>query len=388
MRQAISARRVVHTLHVAHNGLGSAGVVDLFQWLVSAQGRRYRFQIEDIDLTDNRFGDEGLAAISNYLRDNRKLKTLVLTKVYPQGTRFSVHICSISALCFSQNNLEWTASTLLNFVEALNSSRLETLALNTMSGGQIFVPYIFSRLDMPYLKTFKASMTTITSDAAPAIASFISSPRCRLRHLALSANSLGTEGIDIIVNAMERNFSLRVVELFGDGDLSYSKRKGNFERRNERLQDCVAREAIQLLRYARLLLMPGGNRADTPSSAATLARPTFDGLPLELKQHILTFIAPHLSTSQCLQVFNFASSPSTLPLLNLNSPMSCLPDPSAMLFGLTGSMRSPCENGCIGLTNSLLCRNEAVRSNWLLKVRCDLPDPDSVPAQLPSPVES
>ena len=80
---------VVHTLHIPHHNLGDAGVSELFQWLLSASGRRYRLQIEDIDLTDNKISDEGLAAISNYLLDNRKLKTLVLTKVR-ENERFTM----------------------------------------------------------------------------------------------------------------------------------------------------------------------------------------------------------------------------------------------------------------------------------------------------------
>ena len=288
-----------------------------------------------------------------------------------------------------KNNFEWNEPALSSFVQAINSSRLENLAFNTMSHGSIFVPYLLSHLDTNYLKSFKASMTAVTSDAAPVIANFIASPRCRLRSLGLSANNLGADGISMIVDAMQRNFSLRNVELFGNGNYSrYSKRKIEYERRNARLQHHVSREAVQLLRYSRLFLLPRTNSSSTANDSPILAAPSFAGLPLELKQYILTFLAPHLSSSQCLRIFNFASSPSTLPLLNLNTSASCLPDPSAMPFGLSVSTRSPCENGCIGLANSLRCRNDTIRADWLLKVQCDAPDPDSTPVQSPSPSNS
>lgn len=226
-------------------------------------------------------------------------------------------------------------------------------------------------------------MSGLTVDSAQAIADFIPSPRCRLNTLALNGNSLGYDGVVVIINAMRRNYTLHKLDIFANIDGDHDEQalhaeKKSLEARNARLQHTVANEALILLRCSRVLLLHG-SRLDADASTSLPVAPTFIGLPTELKQHILTFIAPHLSTPQCLRVLNFASSTSTLPQLAVMPGVGCLPDPSAFPFGLSNGPRSPCENGaCMGAANSLLCKRENRRADWLTTVGCEVPDHDIV----------
>ena len=232
-----------------------------------------------------------------------------------------------------------------------------------------------AHITTPHLKVLQVACTNITAQSAPAIAKFVSSPRCRLHSLSMSDNSLQEEGLDAIVSAMQCNFSLISVGIFAnvDGDYDYQKKR-RIEARNRALQQDVTREALILLRMARILLL--GSRAsgdtDVHNHSASLS---FTTLPLELKQYILTFFAPHLSTAQSLRIIKFASTPSTLPSYNTDTTISCLPDPSAMPSGSTDGYRRSCEGGaCMGSSNSVLCQREDVRKDWLLKVGCDAPE--------------
>ena len=200
--------------------------------------------------------------------------------------------------------------------------------------------------------------------------------------------------------------------------------------RNSTLKYHVEKEALALLRYARpLLVRPKSRKTShgfTPCSAScacaeaspetlfssigqpyALPLPPSNGsdapsfpfmkLPTELQLHILSFLAPTLSTAQRLRIFAYASSPATLPTLLpcLSGGSGCIPDPASPQFapssgplglGLgggivlrkrtgasagAGSAVSACANGtCMGAGNSVLCRREAERSTWLAEVQC------------------
>lgn len=351
---AIASKSTVTTLGLPHHKLGDEGASELFRWLCSGNGRNYRLQISELDISDNDIGDKGLAAIAEYLLRNRRLKVLTL----------------------SRNNFQWDDSVLSSFADAVNSSRLQDLALNTVPHGDVFVPRLLSLLNTPYLKAIRISMTGLTERSTSALTQFIVSPRCRLYRLSLSGNSIGQSGVNAVLEAMHHNYSLRIVELFANADeIDYASKK-MIETRNNSLINCVANEARALLRASRVVLLQR-----TENSPGTQSPPTPETrhieLPLEIKQHILTFLAPHLSTAQCLRIFDYASSPATLPLLSTSSSHSCLPDPSAVPFGLSAAPpRRPCEGGvCMGAGNSLSCRREVLRADWLLKVCCDAPDP-------------
>ena len=153
----------------------------------------------------------------------------------------------------------------------------------------------------------------------------------------------------------------------------------------------------------------------TSSPASNTPTFSFTHLPTELQLHILSFVAPILSSAQRMRIFTYASSPSTLPTLLpcLSGGSGCIPDPASPQFGLgggpssssaaisgtgplgigmgggvvlrkrtrTGAVTSGCASGkCMGAGNSVLCRREAERSSWLMEVRCtafELEEPET-----------
>ena len=72
----IQSRRTVTKLILGHNDLGDDGCRELFRYLCSDDGRRFR--ISEISLNSNGIGDKGLLAISEYLRNNQNLRELFL----------------------------------------------------------------------------------------------------------------------------------------------------------------------------------------------------------------------------------------------------------------------------------------------------------------------
>ncbi|GJE85313.1 RNI-like protein [Phanerochaete sordida] len=350
--EAISHRAAVTTLSLPHHKLGDEGATELFRWLCSS-GRNYWRQITDIDVSDNGIGEKGLAAISDYLQKNRRLKVLTLTKNEPR----------------------WSEDLLLAFANAVNSSRLQDLVFNNVPHGDLFVPRLLSRLNNPHLKALRVSMTGLTEQSTSAICDFIVSPHCRLYRLSLSGNFLGQSGVKAILKAMEDNYSLRTVELFANTEEVDYVTKRLIETRNNILINTVSKEARTLLRASRILLLRGSRPRENIQASTNASARGYPELPLELKQDILAFLAPHLSTPQCLRIFDFASSPTTLPFLSVSSAHGCLPDPSAVPFGLSVAPQTPCAGGvCMGAGNSLSCRRETLRADWLLKVGCDVPD--------------
>lgn len=221
-------------------------------------------------------------------------------------------------------------------------------------------------------------MTDLTERSASEIAGFITSPRCHLYRLRLSGNSLGQAGVDDVLHAMQHNYSLRMMDLFANADdIDYAMKKVT-ETRNTVLLNNVSREARALLRASRIVLLRGSRRDGARSDFQSVP-PALPELPLELKQHILICLAPHLSTEQCLHIFDYALLLATLPLLATPTSHSCLPDPSAVPFGLSATPQSPCEGDvCIGAEDSLSCRHKTLRADWLLRVGCDVPDPRGV----------
>lgn len=75
----IESRKSVTKLILGHNDLGDEGCRELFRYLCSERGRRYR--VEEISLNSNDIGDRGLDAIAEYLEDNKSLRELFLQNV-------------------------------------------------------------------------------------------------------------------------------------------------------------------------------------------------------------------------------------------------------------------------------------------------------------------
>ena len=210
--------------------------------------------------------------------------------------------------------------------------------------------------------------------------------------------------------------------------------------RNATLKHLVEKDALALLRYSRALLLRPKHRegdssrpafspcsescacATSVTSLISIGQPValplpsstpyfpWAKLPMELQLHILSFLAPILSRAQRIRIFTYASTPSTLPTLLpcLSTGGGCIPDPASPQFGLGapasgpfgmgfgggvlvrkrntgGSLMGRCANGkCMGAGNSVMCRREAERSQWLTSVRCsafELEDDDDEEAQ-------
>ncbi|OSD05119.1 RNI-like protein [Trametes coccinea BRFM310] len=423
----VLSRRSVTKLILGHNNLGDEGCEELFGFLSSEAGRKYK--IGEISLNSNSIGNRGLLAISRYLRDNVALKEL-----------------------FLQNNaFVGDPSVAVVLALAINTSRLETISLSSNSMlGDAFIAHFFPILDAPYLREIQLNVCGLTHDAAPHLVHYLTSPRCQLHVLKLNGNQLRVRGVGSIVRAIHRaNYTLHRLELYATGLSSmpddsegssgeeedsqarivrWQDVENDLKRslaRNLTLKHAVETDALRLLRYSRVLLLrpkardiPSAAKAVSPCSEScsctqlatnsifssigqpyslSTTPPTsgshfpFTRLPTELQLHILSFLAPILSNAQRLRIFTYASSPSTLPtLLPCLSNGGCIPDPASPQFtmggpaaggfgmstGITlrkrgGGSVSACANGkCMGAGNSVLCRREAERSQWLASVRC------------------
>ncbi|KXN89553.1 hypothetical protein AN958_05420 [Leucoagaricus sp. SymC.cos] len=404
----IRSRRFVHRLIIGHNELRDEGCRRLFNFLCSDEGKKY--DIQEISLNANGIGDECLLSVSQYLKNNKRVRELFL----------------------QNNDLRGAPSVAAVFVEALNSSRLEILSLTTNKYlSDPFIANFLPALDAPHLHELQLSAIGLTSHSGKVIAAYLSSPRCRLQVLRCNGNSLGLRGIKPIVRAIERqNYSLRNIEFYANqlqneetdsGSTSTSEeeegnRKITLKRndiqtwkgcealvktillRNTHLKREVNKQSVILLRYARPLLLLGQRRQNLPENTATERQTQLQSLPLELQHHILYFLAPSLSSSQRTRVFDYATSVKTLPQLlpslytlsrsvhvGSGNGMTCILDPSSIEFapGETiwpvksnhNPFKPACSVGrCMGSLNSLLCGREKERIKFLEVVGCDVFD--------------
>ncbi|KAF5349951.1 hypothetical protein D9756_009249 [Leucocoprinus leucothites] len=311
-----------------------------------------------------------------------------------------------------------------------------------------FITNFLPSLDTPRLRELRLSAIGLTSSSGKLIASYLSSPRCRLHVLQCNDNSLGLRGIKPIVRAIRsQNYTLRSIELYtnqlqdeetaSDSQTSSDEGQGN-ERigltrnniqtwrrcesllkqillRNILLKREINKQATTLLSYARPLLLRGcrqgliDNRAPVqlPLQSPNASRGhnvgfltvyqsfRFKSLPLELQHYVLSFLAPSLSSLQCIRVIDYATSANTLPsFLRLFSTLSRkmhirsgdhiarIPDPSGIESALGGiiwpaeqhrdPISSTCStNRCMGSSGSLVCRHEKERMEFLEVVGCD-----------------
>ncbi|KAK7052311.1 RNI-like protein [Favolaschia claudopus] len=417
----ISSRRVVTKLILGHNELSDNGCIVLFKFLGSAIGRKY--QITEISLNSNSIGNRGLLAISDYLKGNTILKELFL----------------------QDNNFSEDPQVFTTFTRALNASHLEVLSLTTNRNlSDPFAETFLPLLEAPHLRELHLSAIDLTPQSGSPLVAYISSPRCRLHTLKCNGNSLGFRAVKSIIRAIERhNFSLLTVELHanhlvgpvssdntseedGDEDMSgpaspdaWKASETQIRRvlfRNSHLKRETEKEAIRLFRYARPLLLCSSKHANAPAPSTTtrctdcscseIPSPNapergpdtpasnsppvegifpFHALPTELQLYTLSFLAPSLSPAQRSRIYNFASSPSTLPRLGLCLPSlssnsrTCVLDPASMPFGFNANTMSPgggCAGGkCAGSKNSVLCHKEKQRGDWLAVVGCSAYDP-------------
>lgn len=407
----IRSRQLVTKLILGHNELGDDGCETLFRFLHSPQGRGY--PVAEISLNSNGIGDRGLLAISEYLKDNVTLKELFL-----QNNAFAGEPEVVAA-----------------FVEALNTSRLETLSLTTNQAlGDTFAAQFFPVLDALFLREIQLSVMGLTYHSAPHIIEYLSSSRCRLSTLRVNGNRLGIRGGRGIVRALQRhNFTLTKLEMYangiadadassettgsdddGAGTMMWSDKQKELDRlltRNMHLKRATGREALSLLRYARaVLLRPSNDGTGTGASACMALVPSrspmdsllsaiaapyvlsppepafpFQRLPTELQLHTLSFLAPTLSSAQRIRIYTYAASPSTLPpLLPTLFSRENVPDLSTMPLGGIGVGVGMLLRKRVGVSSragfgaldgkdgeGAASRKDEERARWLTLMRCN-----------------
>lgn len=291
-----------------------------------------------------------------------------------------------------------------------------------------FLAHFLSELDAPHLRELHCSGIGLTPISGNTIAAYLSSPRCRLQVFKCNGNFLGLRAIKSIIRAIRKcNYSLRSVEFYANrlesgetdstnDDSDEDSTKENMRTwadceallkdillRNIHLKREVNKQSVALLRCARPLLLHSKRRLApavsdappqdyTPTYSFERSPPfAFRKLPLELQHHILSFFAPSLSSSQRIHIFNYASSTDTLPLLlpplstltrSVRPGSACIPDPASIEYALGGTVwalkadHNPlypkCTvDRCMGSSNSLLCRREKERLQFLENVGCD-----------------
>jgi len=257
-------------------------------------------------------------------------------------------------LTHKQNSFSGDPPTTSKFVNAVNNSNLEVLSLTSNRLlSDAFVEVFFPALNAPSLRELHLSAMNLTPLSCPYILDFLTDPqRCHLHTFKCNGNSLGLQAVRSIIRAVTRkNYALVTVELYANqlasdslSDTLSSDHDSNGEdtdvdeatlnlawracqhrmnlvlTRNALLKGYVERESLQLLRYARILLL---HTQCTESSVRLLpvpptpnnASPSFTSLPIEIQHHILSFLAPHLSAGQLIRIIGYASSANTLPCL-------------------------------------------------------------------------
>lgn len=276
---------------------------------------------------------------------------------------------------------------------------------------------------------------------------------------------MGYRGVKSIIGAMERNWSLEKVNMFGNNSsdeieaAEYTEDRTDYDRlikkvetgfftsqdeimtlawgsgcgmsplesklkiiigRNILYKQQVKKQALDLLRYSRLMLLksaslpastsqttsPCSNDCECiPSSKLPFVSPpeiypsvlSFTFLPIELQLAILSETTPLLSSTQRIRIFEYAADKATLPKLRPCLPSretssssnlkNCIVDPTNLGFNSksgkkVGKLRSRDEaqrNPCAGEncfeSDSVVCRRQMERNEWLELVGCDVYDP-------------
>ncbi|KDQ13322.1 hypothetical protein BOTBODRAFT_33645 [Botryobasidium botryosum FD-172 SS1] len=335
-------RKHRHVTHITagHNDLGDEGCVTLIEFLCSEEGKDTR--VQELGLNANGLQNGALGAIARYLRNN----------------------ASLISLSLSNNAFQALGEVSIDFVEAINTSRLQVLTLtNNASLSDTFLSIFLPRLSSPYLRTLNLSVLGLSPDSAPTISDYIASPRSAcLRNLTLNGNFLGRGSVRHIIRTIQTaNYTLQSVELLGnhlydlvdsnapgspeagaegpqDGTFTVAHMRSILEQvlsRNQMLFVRLKRNALHFLPIARILLLsptvtlfdpdsePSSDSNSSPEahSLVSTVRTTaqlWRALPLEVQLEILRYFAPVLSPSQYTLVTNFSADLSTLPPLASN----------------------------------------------------------------------
>lgn len=381
------------------------------------------------------------------------------------------HPSYVAVLTVLQNDIEGTADIAESLISSLQipslpvsqASALLALVLSNNPLSPAFKSTLFALLpDLPSLRLLHLSMTNLTSGDALALAAYISDERCQLAELHANANTMGYSGVRTVVAAVRRCWTMERVDLYSnaaedpavdaadreqdadDGGLDLDEVISSYDAigayapgsgcswtglqrklkhhltQHTHLKRAAASEALQLLKYARIMLhnarpSPALTRevctdcecspaaaplpplpAAEVSQVRTPIVPSFSALPTELQIYILSALAPTLSSAQRLRVVTYATDTRTLPALRLCLPLSrvsgCVADPGALGYAAAtarglgdragkkvGSLRHREAHACAGGSctgrGSVVCQRETARDEWLALVGCDHYDP-------------
>ncbi|KAF9478766.1 hypothetical protein BDN70DRAFT_993960 [Pholiota conissans] len=439
-----------------HFHLHDQGCREVFQWLISGDevnlpGARFPKSLDFIKLSDVHMGDTGFRALVDWLESLRPLhdeRPLTSINVGPNDIVGTADLAEdfVAALSFSSTS-SYSTSSLCHLVLTNNplSPSFRTTLISLLSS-------------LPTLQTLNLSMTGLDKDNAFALANYVGNKiqPCKLKELHASGNLMGYRGVRAIVEAVNHCQTMEKVTLYAnnaaaigivetsessDEDAALLSVYGTVSRNyppdsgcgwrglERKLKYCISlnlcmkhttiHEALLLIRYSRMMLRkkvtpPSIRPKASCDDCECLARQpdmnvdhdvpvtsssdsfSFSNLPMEIQLHILSLLAPLLSTAQRLRIFDYAVDRSTLPSLRLCLPdlsKVCIPDPGHLAFDSAstgirdrvgkrvGSLAKLREShSCSGTTcnasRNIICQRQTMRDEFLARVKCDQYDPD------------
>ncbi|CAA7266751.1 unnamed protein product [Cyclocybe aegerita] len=427
-----------------------------------------------LELNDVGMGDIGFTALVRWLES-----------VKERAKAFPVNLSGgeepLRKLNLRYNPIHGTADLAQAFISSLTlststpTSTISSLVLSNIPLSAEFRQILLSSLHLlPSLRQLYLSITGLTRSDAKLLAKYFGHPegRCKLVEFYANANTMQYGGVKEIVKAMKNCWSLERVDMYANGfvggdaadrneeDEDPDKDEDDLEReakslpgitllqppiasstgsacgwpglevllknimtRNTFLKRQTAEQALQLLKYSRILLRPeapcptasspqtqrsgdctGASRPSTTPPTPTTALPhrSFRSLPTEIQLAILSSLAPILSSVQRIRIFEHAADRRTLPKLVLclpsrslsgSSRSHCVPDPGSLAFsgGIIsqgkkvgqlgrvpeanpGQHQTYAGGACMG-SNAVVCQSRTHRQNFLDSVGCDLYDP-------------
>lgn len=253
--------------------------------------------------------------------------------------------CCMLTQCSLKNEFSGDPTTTRILADAVNASQLEMLSLTSnqlMSDS--FIKAFLPALSSNRLRELHLSTMNITRLSFPHIKEYVSSKRCKLTVFKCNGNLLGWSAVHSIIEAVrDNNYSLTTLELHSNHLLDETTDETGANQqisgdawkeclqsielvvaRNELLCRETRRQALQLLRYARAVLLHPKSNCVEPKQLSGTAPNTANikpsslscgDLPLEVQLYILSFISPILSSRQRSNIFNYAATLSTLPSL-------------------------------------------------------------------------
>ncbi|KJA16063.1 hypothetical protein HYPSUDRAFT_58460 [Hypholoma sublateritium FD-334 SS-4] len=406
---------------ISHTPLFDDGCEVLFRWLTAG---------DDVSsqqvLTALQNDIEGTADIAEALISSLQIPSLPIAQT-----------SALSALVLSNNPLSPAfKSTLFALLPNLPSLRLLHLSMTNITPVDALALAAYISDERCQLAELHANANTMGYAGARAVVCAVS--RCwTMERVDLYSNATEDPAVDAADDGQDQDYSrlaLHEVVSLHNAIGAYAPGSGcswtglqtklkYHLAQHTCLKHAAASEARQLLKYARIMLRnarpaPAPTRevcADCECTAAaaspspltsaegsqahTPVASSFSALPTELQLHILSALAPTLSSAQHLRVIAYASDTRTLPALRLCLPLAplsrgggCVADPGALGYAATatrglsdragkkvGSLRRrgthACASGsCMG-RGSVVCQRETARDEWLTRVGCDRYDP-------------